>query len=156
MDNRIRVAVLIFKDGKILLVKHIHPKTGFAWWVPPGGGLQDRETLFECAQREVREETNLSITPGKVAYLRQFIDDESGRNNLEIFITAASSAGRESIRNVKGKGEDERFIKGVRYFSKEELKDVTVYPEIVKGGMWDDYGKGFPGIAFLGVETDGH
>ena len=36
MKNRIRAAAII-DNNKILLVKHVHPITGFEWWVPPGG-----------------------------------------------------------------------------------------------------------------------
>ena len=45
MKNRIRVAVLLFKNEKILMIKHIDPKTKFEWWVPPGGGLEGKEII---------------------------------------------------------------------------------------------------------------
>src|SRR3989338_4674494 len=117
MENRIRVAALIFKGDKILLVKHVHPKTGFAWWVPPGGGLQNRETLFECGQREVMEDTGLSVTFDKIVYLRQFISSEFGKNNIEVFLSTSAFTGKETIKNIHGNWEDEHFIKGLRYFT---------------------------------------
>ncbi len=43
MKNRIRSAAIIVRDNKILLVKHVHPKTGFVWWVPPGGGIEESD-----------------------------------------------------------------------------------------------------------------
>ena len=58
MNHRIRVATIIINNQKILLVKHVHPETGYAWWVPPGGGLEDKDaSIFDCAKREVFEET---------------------------------------------------------------------------------------------------
>lgn len=154
MENRIRVGVLIFKDGKILLVKHVHPETGFTWWVPPGGGLQGNETIFECAKREVWEETGLSIEPDEIAYIRQFIYNEFEQNNIDIYITTHVSKGIETMKNIKGKGADEHFIKELKYFSKEEIKKIVVYPEILKDQLWKDCKKGFKKIKFIGVETD--
>ena len=73
MKNRIRVAVLLFKNEKILMIKHIDPKTKFEWWVPPGGGLEGKETVFDCATREVFEESGLNVDVQKLVYIRQFI-----------------------------------------------------------------------------------
>jgi 8-oxo-dGTP diphosphatase len=154
MKNRIRVAVLIFEKEKLLLVKHTHPKSGAEWWVPPGGGLQEKETLFECAKREAWEETNLKVKIGKVAYLKQFIGTESGKNNIEVFVTATAHSGKLTIDNLKGMGGDEKFIKEVEFFSKEEMKSVLVFPEILKKEMWADKKKGFNTIRFLGVTDD--
>lgn len=154
MENRIRVAVLVFKDNKILLVKHAHPGTGFTWWVPPGGGLQGNETIFDCAKREVWEETGLSVEIGKIAYIRQFIYKELKQNNIDIYLTTTLSKGTETIKNIEKKGADEHYIKELKYFSKDEIKNVTVYPEILKEQLWEDYKEGFPEIKFIGVETD--
>jgi 8-oxo-dGTP pyrophosphatase MutT (NUDIX family) len=154
MKNRISVGVLIFKNNKILLVKHVHPKTGFAWWVPPGGGVMGTETIFEAAEREVLEETGTKVKLDKIAYVRQFIYKEQEENNINLYVTSSGAEGIETIQNVKGKGLDEHYIKELKYFSKEELQKETVFPEILKGEMWQDYKKGFPCIRFIGVETD--
>lgn len=154
MISRIRVGVLIFKDDKILLVKHVHPKTGFTWWVPPGGGLDGQETIFECGAREVQEETGLSVEFDKIAYIRQFIYREEDQNNMDVYITASSMDGIETIDNIHGKGPDDQYIKELRYFSREEIQDITVFPEILQGQMWDDLKSAFPHPVFIGVEYD--
>jgi 8-oxo-dGTP diphosphatase len=154
MKNRIRVAALVFENNKLLLVKHIHPKTKVEWWVPPGGGLQDKETIFECAKREAWEETNLKVKIGKVAYFKQFIGLGSNRNNIEVFVTAKTHTGKLTIKNLKGMGGDEHFIKEVRFFSKEDMKSIMVFPEILKKQMWVDKKKGFSTVRFLGVTDD--
>lgn len=154
MKSRISVGVLIFKENKILLVKHVHPKTGFAWWVPPGGGIKGTESIFEAAQREVFEETGLSIILDKIAYVRQFIYYDQQENNLIIYLAAKESKGHETIQNIKGKGMDEHYIQKLKYFDLNEIKTETVFPSILKDEMWEDYKKGFPCIKFIGVETD--
>ena len=154
MKARISVGVLIFKDNKILLIKHVHPKTGFTWWVPPGGGVKGTESIFETAIREVFEETGMKIILDKIVYIRQFIYYDQEENNIIIYLTAGETKGKETIKNIKGKGVDEYYIKELHYFDKEELENETVYPEILKTEMWDDHKKGFPCIKFIGVETD--
>lgn len=154
MQSRIRVGVLIFKDKRLLLVKHIDPKSGFTWWVPPGGGLKGEETIFECGEREVIEETNLKVKLEKVVYLRQFLYHRQNENNIDLYITSSDSAGEFSIKNLKGLGGDEHFIKELRFFSSREIKTVTVFPEFLKDKMWDDFEEGFPMLKFLGVEDD--
>ncbi|MBU4283930.1 MAG: NUDIX hydrolase [Nanoarchaeota archaeon] len=154
LENRIRVGVLIFEDNKILLVKHVDPVTGFSWWVPPGGGLKGTESIFECGEREVKEETNLKVKLDKIAYIRQFTSYKEKQNNIEIYVTSSNHKGRMSIKGIIGKGEDESYIKQVKFFSKKELKNIKVFPSEIKEEMWEDHKKGFPAIKFLGVEDD--
>ncbi len=58
MDKHFTVSVYIFKEEKVLLLKH--PK--FGKWMPPGGHVENHETFEEAARREVQEETGLSIS----------------------------------------------------------------------------------------------
>jgi len=154
LENRIRVGVLIFEDKKILLVKHVDPITGFTWWVPPGGGLEGTESIFDCGKREVKEETNLKVKLNKIVYIRQLIFHQQKANNIEIFVTSLSHKENLSIKGIVGKGEDEHCIKQVKFFSKKELNNIKVFPSEIKEEMWEDYKKGFPAIKFLGIEDD--
>ena len=43
------------------------------WWSLPGGGVKRRETLFEAAIREVKEETGLDVQILDLARLYEFI-----------------------------------------------------------------------------------
>lgn len=54
------VATLIFKQDKVLLGRR--KKTpGYDTWQFPGGLMQAEETVFDCARREVLEETGMQI-----------------------------------------------------------------------------------------------
>ncbi len=155
MKNRIRVGVFLFKDHKVLLIKHVNPETGETWWVPPGGGIQGAESIFEAAKREAKEEANLDIETGKVCYVRQFIYEEFDQNNADFYITAKVVGGDEHIGNLKGMGGDEHFIKELKYFSQKEIADITVYPSVLRDIVWQDLAKGFPELKFLGVQAQG-
>ncbi len=58
---KIGVGVCILKDGKVLLGKRLNSH-GQGTWAFPGGHLEFGETVSECAQREVAEETGIQIT----------------------------------------------------------------------------------------------
>jgi len=152
MKHRIRAAALIFNnDKKILLVQHVHPVTGFTWWVPPGGGVEKRDnSIFDCVQREAFEETGLRVDVEKIAYISEFFDSDNSVLNLELFCVASAYSGEITIKNIAGNGEDEHFIKRVEWFSQNELRDVIVFPEIIKAGLWDDLSTGFSQVKYLG------
>lgn len=48
-------AILVERDGKILLVKRLN-KTFQGWWCVPGGHAESGETPRQIARREAREE----------------------------------------------------------------------------------------------------
>lgn len=66
--------LLVRPDGKILLQKRDWKK-GIKYpgrWALPGGVRQERETVAECAVREIAEETGLRIDPGDLQVLMDF------------------------------------------------------------------------------------
>ncbi|HKK54257.1 MAG TPA: NUDIX hydrolase [Patescibacteria group bacterium] len=151
MQQRIRVAAIVIKNNKILLVKHVHPKTGYEWWVPPGGGIEEIDnSIFDCAKRETFEETNLQIETSKILYIREFYDKDNQKLNIEMFTLADSFEGELSMKNIAGNGQDEHFIKEIAWLSESELKDIVVYPEIIKDEFWKDCVVGFSNTKYLG------
>lgn len=151
MVHRIRAASLIVNDDKVLLVKHVHPRTGFTWWVPPGGGVEERDaSIFDCARREAFEETNLTVDISKIVYVREFLDTESQKLNIEFFVLADNYHGEIGLGNINGNGLDEQYIKEVRWLSKGELQDIVVFPEILKDEFWSDCAANFPTVKYLG------
>ncbi|OYQ36547.1 phosphohydrolase [Niveispirillum lacus] len=55
---RVGVGCLVWKDGQVLLIRRGKPP-GYGEWSLPGGSQELGETLFEAAEREVREETGI-------------------------------------------------------------------------------------------------
>lgn len=72
----IGVSALIFDEqDRILLIKRGHPPAQGQWSVP-GGKLEPGESLVQACQREVLEETGLSIELGPlVAVVERVFDD---------------------------------------------------------------------------------
>ncbi len=152
MEHRIRAAAIIIKDNAILLVKNRHPQNGTEWWVPPGGGLSQKETVYDCAIRETWEEAGIKVTLGKILYIREFVDLEYHRHNFEIFILAESFSGAPTIKNLVPGDVDSAYIKEVRFLSPKELTALTVYPDILKDEFWNDYASGNLQTKYLGQQ----
>ena len=58
-----------------------------------------------------------------------------------------------TISHIQGNGPDEHYIKDVRWISKAEMKDMVVYPDILKDEFWADLAQGFPETRYLGVQV---
>ena len=92
-DN-IRTRVIVLHDNHLLLLEPHEPGAG---WQPPGGGLEKDESLTDCAEREVFEETGLQVKATNIAFLREWVvpkycimpDEEGIGYGLEIFLYAS-------------------------------------------------------------------
>jgi 8-oxo-dGTP pyrophosphatase MutT (NUDIX family) len=60
--------VLLVADGRVLLQQGFDPAKpdGGTWWITPGGGLSDGESIEGGAVREVFEETALRLSPAQL------------------------------------------------------------------------------------------
>ena len=86
------VAVLVRRGDQVLLT-HRKGSHGAGTWAPPGGHLDMGESFEECAMREVREETGVTITePHFLAVTNDIFADE-GRHYATIWMEAQVEAG---------------------------------------------------------------
>jgi ADP-ribose pyrophosphatase YjhB (NUDIX family) len=54
--NNTSVGILVFRDGKLLLIERRKPPYG---WAPPAGHVDDGESYIDAAHRELFEEVSL-------------------------------------------------------------------------------------------------
>jgi 8-oxo-dGTP pyrophosphatase MutT (NUDIX family) len=67
IDRRAARVLLVDGAGRTLLLHGGDPaRPGDRWWITPGGGLDDGETLAEGAARELFEETGLRVDPAEL------------------------------------------------------------------------------------------
>ena len=76
--RRINVRAIIYKNGKILAVKHRRGDEVSPYYAVPGGGLDPHESLIECLIRELREETGVTAQPGRLLFIQQFPSSRAG------------------------------------------------------------------------------
>lgn len=115
-------------DKKILLCHH----RKFNRWVQPGGHIENNELPEETAMRETYEETGVRIKllgerfPREDDFIRPLgIQRNRGKDgSLHVDITyAAIPLSQDNVL-----GDDE--IDHCAWFSKEELEDIEVFPDI--------------------------
>jgi ADP-ribose pyrophosphatase YjhB (NUDIX family) len=146
MRYGISAGALVVRDRQILLVHH-RQAGRFDFWVPPGGSLEGEESIFDCARRETREETGLEVDLDRIVYVQEFL--EPGYHFCKFFITCKAFRGSLSLAGINPA---ESFLVDARFFRREDLQDLIVYPEILKTQFWDDLVTGFPGIRYLGLQ----
>jgi 8-oxo-dGTP pyrophosphatase MutT (NUDIX family) len=62
MDTKLKVAVAIEKDGKLLMLREYDETRNASFWnIVKGTYDKGGETLEECAKRECREEAGLEV-----------------------------------------------------------------------------------------------
>ncbi len=142
--QRISAGGIVVQDGKVLLVRLVEPDR-YDFWVMPGGGIEADEGILRAAEREVWEETNLTVKAERIAYVEELIDE--GRYVCKFWVVCRWVEGTLSLEN---KVASEDYLKEVRFFTKEELQNMEAYPSIVKDVFWQDLEAGFPTIRYLG------
>ncbi|MGE4519232.1 MAG: NUDIX hydrolase [Desulfobacteraceae bacterium] len=91
------VGVMVKKDGKILLGKRINSH-GSMTWSFPGGHLEFKESLFECAKREVFEETGISIKNLSLGPFTNDIFEKENLHYLTVYIIADHENGTPAVK----------------------------------------------------------
>ena len=76
MQRIIRCQAAIIQNDHLLLLKANDPISSKIFWLIPGGGQEQNETEEECVEREVREETHLSIEVKGLV-----LDEQAPRND---------------------------------------------------------------------------
>lgn len=85
--RRIGVRAIVYKDGKLLAVRH-KSKSGTQkdFWCVPGGGLDPGESLEAGLQREMREELGIDVVIGRLLFMQQFASTRADcSEELEFF-----------------------------------------------------------------------
>lgn len=95
---QLAVSAVIFREGKILLVRRARsPAKGF--YSLPGGRVEFGESLHTALHREVDEETGLAIEIGGLAGWREVLPAAGGGGHYVIMSFAARWLAREPVLN---------------------------------------------------------
>lgn len=100
MENqnvRVGVGVFFLRDGKVLvgLRQGAH---GANTWSLPGGHLEFSESIEDCAQREVIEETGLTIGSVRAIGFTNDIFLKEDKHYITLFVAADSLSGEAERR----------------------------------------------------------
>jgi 8-oxo-dGTP diphosphatase len=150
MDFGIRVGVLVERDGALLLVRHQKPERD-PYWVLPGGRLEPGETIPECAEREISEETGLSARFSGVLYVSEFLRE--GRHTVDVTVrtTPVGDGEAELGSDPEVAPGSEPTLRELRWVEADELREIELLPDWIKDRLLDDAADGWPaGRIYLG------
>jgi len=91
------VAVIVLREGKVLLGKRRNSH-GEGTWAFPGGHLEFNESIETCAKREVREETRLEITDIRYGSFTNDVFEVEDKHYVTLFVVADSLSGTAEVR----------------------------------------------------------
>jgi 8-oxo-dGTP diphosphatase len=137
MDFGIRVGAVVERDGALLLVRHQKPERG-PYWVLPGGRLEPGETLPECAEREISEETGLSARFSGVLYVSEFLRE--GRHTVDVTVRMAVEEGFLALLGSDPEitPGSEPTLRELRWVEVEELREIELLPAWIKARLIED------------------
>jgi 8-oxo-dGTP pyrophosphatase MutT (NUDIX family) len=139
---RLRSSVYVEKDGNVLLV--FDPVYLGGCWILPGGEVEFEETTFQAAEREVFEETGLTVKTHSLWHLREIWEPETNFPNREgvirrtlelIFLGDYISGNIDISHDPSHKPDGIPRVKQCRWFPicdlSSKIDGSPVYPEIL-------------------------
>lgn len=127
-----RVAGLIFRSGKLLLVTDSHEKF---YWTPGGKKENLAETDIQTLKRELREELDIIVTDAKPYLSYQYITSEGTRSQSVAYI----------INKWEGKIKPQNEIAKTIWYRKDDFEKEAIpissgareylYPKLIREGL---------------------
>lgn len=128
---RLAVRALILQDNKLLLV-NAYGGNKSDLWCAPGGGAEPGQSLPENLQREVYEETGLSIEVGDPCLVNEFHDPARGFHQTDLYFRAVITEGTLS----ESWADPEGIVSKRRFFTREELSTIRFKPDSLPEAAW--------------------
>lgn len=137
MKHRISAGALVVHEGQILLVRH-YRQNEHDFWACPGGGVEGDEDLSAAAEREVFEETGITIRAGAMAYIDELID--GGGRIVKFWFLGSYLSGAINVADNPADGES---IVDAGWFPLDALPAGHVFPEPLRSRFVTDLAAGF-------------
>jgi 8-oxo-dGTP diphosphatase len=117
---RVAVGAIVFKDERVLLVRRGQPPAQDLWAIP-GGRIEIGESMQQAVEREIFEETGITICALDPVYTFDFIDrDELGRTRFHYVIVDFTA---DYVGGQIKAGDD---AAAARWVSSDELASLKV------------------------------
>ncbi|RFS18280.1 NUDIX hydrolase [Emticicia sp. C21] len=110
---RIRVCGICIENEQVLMVCHKGVINENDVWLPPGGGMEEGETLTKTLEREFLEETGYHIKVGSFLYKNEFIHPPI--HAIELYFSVQILSGKLMKGTDPEVNHDAQIIKDVRW-----------------------------------------
>ena len=124
-------AAILHRDR--LLVVNAYPGQKSDLWCLPGGGVEPAQSLPQNLQREVTEETGLTIAVGPPILINEFHDPGGRFHQVELHFRATLD-GSDTITLADPEGVVNRF----RWVTRDQLARLRHKPDGLANAVWGD------------------
>lgn len=111
--RNIRIVAAVFEiDGEVLLVRQQGPTDPEATWALPGGRVEPGETLLEALERELLEETGLTLDTSSpsLLYVCEMVDTEDAMHAVTFVFRVQVMSQTTPIADPDGFISESRFV----------------------------------------------
>ena len=122
----VAVGAIVFRNNRVLLVRRGQAPS-YDLWAIPGGRVEIGETLQEAAEREILEETGITIQARKPVYTFDYIERDG--SELPRFHYVIVDLIADYVRGETRAGDD---AADARWVSAEELAGLKVSSKTVR------------------------
>jgi 8-oxo-dGTP diphosphatase len=121
----VAVGAVVFNEERVLLVRRGQPPSCDLWAIP-GGKVRLGETLQTAAEREILEETGLTVCARQPVYTFDIIEqDAQGRIRFHYVIVDLIA---DYVAGTISAGDDAREV---RWIGPDEIRRLEVSPQTV-------------------------
>ncbi len=136
--KRTRAVAILIKGDEVLL---IHRKNIHEYFVFPGGGVDEGETVEQAVLRELKEEATIEAKINKLLYRHIYDNDTEQYFYLCDYISGEPKLGEGCIE--KEKMLDGGQFYNPRWFKIEDLRNMLVYPLEIRDLLLEDFKNNF-------------
>ncbi len=123
---KIAVGAVVFRDNQVLLVERKQPPN-LGQWAIPGGKVRLGESLAAAAEREILEETGITIRAGNPVYTFELIDKASNGDVLYHYVIIDLLA-----EYISGQPKPADDVSAAAWVEAQTLSTLPVNPETLK------------------------
>lgn len=96
------VVIVAIHEGKLVVIREFRYSLGANMWGFPAGCLDEGQTVFECAQNELKQETGLDMDENDVIRSRSYVFPSAGLTDEMHAIVFCNAHGKLSKDYLEG------------------------------------------------------
>ena len=141
MRQPIRAVGIVIKDKSLLLMHRINQ--GKEYYVFPGGGVEENETIEEAITRELREETSVEVNNLRLLYHHHIIGDANDSDQYFYLCDYVSGVPKLSEGNELAENRAGTDFYEPLWYPISKLSQTLLYPLEIRDWLLEDLEKGF-------------
>lgn len=121
MRTNKRVSAIIIKDSQVLLIHRF--KEGKEYWVIPGGGVEEAESIGKALKREVKEETSLDLLSS------EYLGFDKKGDSMDYFFSCTLSEGEPLLSGPEVENSTQYNVYILEWVPLSDIPSLKIYPE---------------------------